>query len=203
MKRVIRLFLIGCIGATFFSCSEKKSDNQMSVQDAVYSNILTRTSVRQYTDQTVEQGKIDTLLRAGMAAPSAGNKQPWRFIVIQDKDIISAIADSAGKKPAQNAPLLIAICGDSNDTFPEDAFDFWVEDCSAVTENMLLAAHSMGLGACWLGFYPRKEGVAILRSILNIPNYIIPLSVISVGYPNESPAPKDKWDAEKIHYNRW
>ena len=165
--------------------------------------MLTRTSIRQYTDQAVEQGKIDTLLRAGMSAPSAGNKQPWRFIVIQDKNIISAIADSANKKPAQTAPLLIAICGDSNDTFPEDGFDYWVEDCSAVTENMLLAAHAMGLGGCWLGFYPRKDGVAILRSILNIPNYIIPLGVISVGYPDESPAPKDKWDEKKIHYNRW
>ena len=165
--------------------------------------MLTRTSIRQYTDKTVEQGKIDTLLRAGMSAPSAGNKQPWRFIVIQDKNIISTIADSANKKPAQNAPLLIAICGDSNDTFPEDGFDYWVEDCSAVTENMLLAAHAMGLGACWLGFYPRKDGVALLRSILHIPNYIIPLSVISVGYPNESPEPKDKWDEGKIHYNQW
>lgn len=192
--------IIAC--AMTISCSQN-TDKQESSQNAVFSNMLTRTSIRQYTNKTVEQGKIDTLLRAGMSAPSAGNKQPWRFVVIQDKEIIDAIADRAQKKPAQTAPLLIAICADSNDTFPEDGFDYWVEDCSAATENMLLAAHAMGLGGCWLGFYPRKEGIAVLRSILNLPNYIIPLGVISVGYPNESPTPKDKWDETKVHYNRW
>ncbi len=181
-----------------------KSERSESSASSSMENILTRTSIRDYQDKPVEDEKIEQMLRAAMAAPSAGNKQPWRFIVIKDKNTLKAISENFHTmKMAAKAPLAIVVCGDLNATFPGDGVDYWVEDTSAATENLLLAAHSLGLGAVWCGIYPMKERVALLKDMLDIPDDIVPLNVVPVGYPAEDPMPKDKWKPDEIHYETW
>ena len=172
--------------------------------NAVIDNIMTRTSVRAYTSQPVDDTTVETMIRAAMAAPSAGNKQPWRFVVVTQGEILQQISDTLHTmRMAKDAPLAIVVCGDLNDTFPGEGLDYWVEDASAATENLLLAAHSLGLGAVWCGIYPMSERVEYLSRLLELPGNIVPLNVVPIGYPAESPAPKDKWKPENIHYNTW
>ena len=191
------------------SCNQPSGDNQKATasdtdkgQSAI-ENIMTRTSIRQFKNQPVEQEKIDILLKAAMAAPTAVNLQPWHFIVIDDKATIDLLS---GNQPT-NAPLLIALCGDTDKTMMPDGKtklpDFWVEDVSAATENLLLAAHALGLGAVWTGVYPAMERTAEVANVLNCPNNIVPLAVVRVGYPDESPEPKNKFKEENISYNKF
>lgn len=184
----------------------KGGDNETATTDSnpAIENIMTRTSIRDYQDRKVEDEKVEQIIRAAMAAPSAGNKQPWRFIVIKDKKTLEAISENfKSMKMAAKAPLAIVVCGDMKATFPGDGTDYWVEDASAATENLLLAAHSLGLGAVWCGIYPMPDRVALLKEMLDIPDDIIPLNVVPVGYPAESPEPKDKWNPDEIHYETW
>ncbi|MGM9802986.1 MAG: nitroreductase family protein [Muribaculaceae bacterium] len=178
--------------------------NETSIEDAVLNNIMTRTSIREYTDEKISEEQITQLLKAGMAAPSAGNKQPWQLIVIDDKNTKDAItANISPAQPAAKAPLVIVVCADTTLTFPGDGHDYWIEDCSAVTQNILLAAHGMQLGAVWLGVYPQMNRCKFLSQLLSLPSTIIPLGMVAVGHPAENPAPKDKWDESKIHKNSW
>lgn len=180
------------------------TDGDSNGTDAVIENIMTRTSIRDYQDKPVEDAKIEAMLKAAMAAPSAGNKQPWRFVVIKDKNTIKAISENFHTmKMAEKAPVAIVVCGDLNATFPGDGVDYWIQDASAATENLLLAAHSMGLGAVWCGIYPMKERVSLLKDMLELPDDIVPLNVVPVGYPAQDPAPKDKWKPDYIRYESW
>jgi len=191
------------------SCSTQPGEQQETAAktadngQAAIENIMTRTSIRQYKDQPVEQEKIDIMLKAAMAAPTAVNLQPWHFIVIDDKNTLKLLS---GQQP-NNAPLMIAVCGDTNKTTMPDGKgklpDFWVQDVSAATENLLLAAHAQGLGAVWTGVYPVMERVAEVANVLNCPENIIPLAVVRIGYPDESPEPKDKFKQENISYNKF
>ena len=194
------------LGACTNQGTEQKQEAAVNTTDngqAAIENIMTRTSIRQYKDQPVEQEKIDIMLKAAMAAPTAMNLQPWHFIVITDKDVIKQLG---GPRPT-NAPLLIAMCGDTDKTSMPDGKgklpDFWVEDVSAATENLLLAAHALGLGAVWTGAYPAMERVADIANVLNCPQNILPVAVVQIGYPDESPTPKDKFDEKNISYNKF
>ena len=169
----------------------------------VIDNIMTRSSVRTYTSQAVEQEKLDILLKAGMAAPSAGNKQPWEIMVINDRKILDAFPPLIkGTHMAAKAQQAIVVLGTpAKALIPE----YWVQDCSAVTENILLAAHGLGLGAVWSGVYPengtgRVEGMS---KLLNLPEGTYALNVIVIGYPEGEPVVKDKWDASKVYYNTY
>lgn len=194
------------LGACTTPNNDKEGDetaNSMANGQAAIENIMTRTSIRQYKDQPVEQEKIDIMLKAAMAAPTAVNLQPWHFIVITNKQTIDQLS---GRQPT-NAPLLIALCGDTDKTTMPDGNgklpDFWIQDVSAATENLLLAAHALGLGAVWTGVYPIMERTAEVANVLNCPKNIIPLAVVRVGYPDESPEPKNKFKEENISYEKF
>lgn len=163
--------------------------------------ILTRRSIRAYTEQPVTEATIELLLKAAMAAPSASNKQPWKFVVITERIQLDKLAEVCpyGKMLTQ-APLAIAVCGDMQ---ADQDSGYWVQDCSAATQNILLAAHASGLGAVWLGVYPRPKRVADVARLLDLPTGIIPLGLLSIGYPAEVKPPSERFDLSKVHYNHW
>lgn len=187
------------IGALMTSCCGECSTGAVaSSEEAVINNIMTRSSVRSYTSQAVEAEKIEVLLKAGMAAPTGSNKQPWEFVVITDTAILNQLPYVAGgMRMAAGAPLAIAVLGD------ERVSGSWILDCSAATENILLAAHAMGLGAVWCGVHPDNESgrVAKMAKLLNLPGGVKALNAIIIGYPDSEPTVKDKWKPEKVHYN--
>jgi nitroreductase/flavin reductase (DIM6/NTAB) family NADH-FMN oxidoreductase RutF len=201
----IALVILSVKVAFFSGSSSSKSEGDtISAETAVFDNIMTRTSVRAYQDRPIEDEKVEKMLQAAMAAPTAANKQPWKFIIIKDKNTLKTIADHFHTMTmAAQAPMAIVVCGDMSLTLDRDGRDYWIEDTSAATENLLLAAHSMGLGAVWCGIYPQMERVKYLSELLKLPEDIVPLNVIPVGYPAEDPAPKDKWKPESVHYESW
>ncbi len=169
----------------------------MNVLDA----ILTRRSIRLYTSKPVPRELIDDLLKAAMSAPSAGNERPWHFIVLTDRGILDEIPKfHPYSGMLKQASVAILVCGD---TRLERHKGYWVLDCAAATENVLLAAHSKGLGAVWCGVYPTEERVAGFRKLLHIPEHVMPFSLIPVGYPAEIKQAEDRFDRSRIHDNRW
>jgi nitroreductase len=164
--------------------------------------ILTRRSVREYTSRAVPDELASELLEAAMQAPSAGNQQPWHFIVIKDRHQLDMMADALPfGKMLHNAPICIVVCVDLK---LEKFRDFWVQDCSNATLNLLLAAHDRGLGAVWVGVYPVEDRVEGLRHILGLPETVIPMSVIPLGYPSSPLAPAEKrFDPSRVHQDRW
>ncbi|KZL91966.1 nitroreductase family protein [Clostridium magnum] len=163
--------------------------------------ILNRKSIRKYKDIKVSDEIVEELLRAAMAAPSAGNQQPWDFVVLRDKEIMKKITEfHPYSKMLLNTDTAIVICGDE----AKEIFKgYWVQDCSAACENILITAEDKGLGAVWLGVYPMEDRIAPLKEILNLPESVIPLSIIPIGYPDEERKPQDRFNKERIHYDRW
>ncbi len=179
-------------------------NNVASDSAAVISSIMTRTSIRQYTDDPVTEAQIETLLRAAMAAPTAADARPWQFVVVKERAMLDSIPMHLRQAaPVSRSQVAITICGDMQKAFGGEARDYWVEDTSAATENLLLAAHAMGLGAVWCGIYPQSEKVKYMSELLQLPEYIVPMGIVAIGHPAESPEPKDKWDAERVHVNVW
>ena len=171
----------------------------------VLENIFARKSVRRYTDQPVSREQLDTLVRAAMAAPSGRDMRPWKFVVVDD----AAVMDSLSRqlpyaKMLQEAAAAIVVCGDMSivDKSGNPSVN-WQFDCSAATQNLLLAAEAMGLGAVWTGVHPYEDRLAAVKRALILPEHIIPLNVIPIGYPKGEALPKDKYAAENIHYNGW
>lgn len=195
MKRFVKLLAIA--GATFIAMTSCSNNTEVRNTDAVLDNIFARKSVREFTSEPVSDKQVETLLKAAMAAPSALNRQPWRFVVVTDKETLAAMAEEMPYARLDTAPLAIVVCGDMS-----VSEKFWVHDCSAATENLLLAAESMGLGAVWTAASD-DERAAIVREALGLPASVHPLCVVPVGHPDGDFQPKDKWDPSKIHYNRW
>ena len=178
---------------------EKAIGNDASAA-AVFQNIFSRTSVRKFKQQPVEDAKIEALLRAGMAAPTSGDLHPWHFVVLKEKKDIEAYAAS-NKYHAEDikkTPLFIFVCADTTRMAEGQGRELWVQDLSAVSENILLAANAMGLGACWTTIYPIQKKVMGISRTLKLPANLIPLNGIIIGYPDEPLHPKDKWDTKKI-----
>ena len=178
---------------------EKKQMNSNAALDC----IMSRTSIREYTDRQVPDSVVETLLKAGMAAPTAMNKQPWEFIVVTDAKTREAISKADMYIRAKEAPLVIIACGNLNKEEDGPGADFWVQDVSAATENILLAAHAQQLGAVWCGIYPIKDRVEALSHILGLPPHVIPLSAICIGYPKTEHHPKNKWNPAAVHYGKF
>lgn len=171
-------------------------------QKEIYDMIMSRTSVRSFLDQPVEHKKVDMLLHAGMAAPSAYNKQPWHLAVIDDRKLLDQIPHfSPYASMVKEAPLAIVVCGDMHKTLNGIEQEFWIQDCAAVTENILLMAHALNLGAVWTALYPLEDRYKGMQKLLGLPNNLIPLNTIIIGYPKSHPAPKDKWNEANISFN--
>lgn len=181
---------------------ETNTTNDNETMNTTLETLMTRTSIRSFTDRPVSADTIEMLLRAGMAAPTAVNKQPWHFVVITDRAKLDELGGNGRQSQMwQESTLAIVVCGNMEKALEGPAQAFWVQDCSAATENILLAAHALGLGAVWTGCYPMEERMANVSQVLNLPEHIVPLCVIVMGYPNEQPEPKDKWKVENISYN--
>ncbi len=163
--------------------------------------IRTRRSIRQFRKGIVTREFEDRILQAAMAAPSAGNQQPWEFVVVREQRMLNTLPSvHPYAQMCPSAALVIVVCG-----VParEKHRDYWVQDCSAAMENLLLAAHDLGLGAVWLGVHPRADRVAGLRGLLNIPEAVTPLCMAAIGWPAESIPPEDRFDSARIHLDRW
>jgi len=165
--------------------------------------IFGRRSIRRYQGRAVEPEKVEALLRAAMAAPSAVAKDPWRFVVLRDKAVLKRVSEGLRNgRFLADAPLGIVVCGDLSAAHDRQE-SYMLQDCSAAIENILLAAHAVGLGACWLGVHPRPTRVAFMREALGIPESITPVSGISIGYPAETKASRTRYNASWVHYDGW
>lgn len=201
MKRI--LIALTVIAMAFTSCKQSET---VDATQAVLDNIAARTSVRAYTSEPVPDEMVETLLRAAMAAPSAMNRQPWEFVVVNDRAVLDTLAGQLRyAKMLVQAPLAIVVCAETMITHRDGSQSengLWEHDASAATQNILLAAKALGLGAVWTAASD-PERSAVVKEALNIPGTIMPLCVIPIGFPAEDSEPKDKWKPEKIHYNKW
>ena len=163
--------------------------------------ILARRSIRKYTDETVTDEQVEALLRAAMAAPSAGNQQPWSFVVIRDKAVFEAVTEfHPYAKMLPCAPVAILVCGHpEGGRWPQ----FWEQDCAAATQNVLIAAEQLGLGSVWLGVHPLPERVEGMRRLLGIPGSVVPFSLVPVGRPAGRKPRADRFDPARVHHGRW
>lgn len=163
--------------------------------------ILSRRSIRKFSTKMIKDEDLTLLLRAGFAAPSAHNRQPWEFIVVKDESLLNDLAKHHPyAKMLPEAGCGIVVCGDNE---KQKDIGFLVADCSAVIENILLAAHALHLGAVWCGLYPIPELIKMSKEILNLPNTIVPVGVIAVGHPVEIKPSRENYEEKRIHYNQW
>ncbi len=167
----------------------------------IFEALHTRRSIRKFTSQGVSDELIEKMLAAAMMAPSAGNQQPWQFILVTDADQKEKIATvHPYVKMVCEAPLAILVCGDLT---KEKFAGYWPQDCSAAMENLLLAAHGLGLGAVWTGIYPMEDRIMRFREICSLPEHVIPLGLAIIGWPDHKSVAGERYNPERIHYNRW
>lgn len=211
MKRTATVFAMAAVLLLAAACCKDNAPAQKSALDV----IKARTSIRAFTGEKLTEEQINTLLRAAMAAPTAADVRPWRFVVITDDDVKAGLYEGERhKKMAVDAGAVIIVCGQTTrmvkphgseaDAEPVSRPNgYWYEDCSAATENLLLAATALDLGAVWLSCYPNEKSVERISAYLGLPADVTPLAIVPVGVPAENPEPKDKWNPDNIHYNRW
>ena len=181
------------------SCmGDQKQDETTLKSKAVLENIAERKSVRKYLNKSVEEDKIDAMVKAGMAAPSGMDRRPWEFVVVTDREALDSMAAKLPyAKMLTNAPLAIVVCGDTTRS------SYWYLDCSAATQNVLLAAEALGLGAVWTADYPYEDRIDVVRQNTGLPENIVPLCVIPIGYPDGPQKAKDKFDLQRVHRNKY
>ena len=181
------------------SCmGDQKQDETTLKSKAVLENIAERKSVRKYLNKSVEEDKIDAMVKAGMAAPSGMDRCPWEFVVVTDREALDSMAAKLPyAKMLTNAPLAIVVCGDTTRS------SYWYLDCSAATQNVLLAAEALGLGAVWTAAYPYEDRIDVVRQNTGLPENIVPLCVIPIGYPDGPQKAKDKFDLQRVHRNKY
>ncbi len=163
--------------------------------------LLTRRSIRKYKEDKVSDNQLEILIKAGMHAPSAANKQPWHFVIFRDKAIINKITEfhqNAGM--LKNASAAILVCWDEQ---LQHGKGYGPVDCSAATQNILLATHSIQIGAVWVGIYPREHRMRAVHELFHLPENIQPFSIISIGFPDEEKSSPDRYRPERIHYETW
>ncbi len=202
---VVLIVVLLIIGITMFTKNDNAGQSGAAVgRQSTLEVIHRRSSIRDYTSQKVSKETLETLVRAGMAAPSAMNKQPWQFIIVDDREILDAFGDAIRTSSmAKKAPAAILVCGDMEKAGEGWLQQYWIQDCSAVSQNILLAITELGLGGVWTSVYPAEDRMEKIARILNLPEHIIPLNIIPLGYPAQPDSPKDKWNPELIRWNGW
>ncbi len=176
-------------------------DVKLEVDLDIFEAIETRRSIRHYRPEPVSNDSIERILSAAMMAPSAGNQQPWQFIVIRKRELLDAIPDfHPHAEMVLQVSVAILVCGDLR---LENHKGYWVQDCSAATQNLLLAAHGLGLGAVWTGIYPRQDRVKGFRNLLNLPQEVMPLALVPIGYPDRKGSGVERFDRARIHQDGW
>ncbi len=197
-KKYILFGLITICSISFMSCSQK-DEKQITKKEAALSAIYNRKSVRSFIkDRPVSNEDVQALIKAGMSAPSGKDTRPWEFVIINDRAILDKMAEELPTaKMLSQAPMAIVVCGDTIRS------SYWYLDCSAATENILLAAEAMELGGVWTAAYPYRDRMATVIKHTNMPAQVLPLAVIPIGYPMGNHSVKDKYDEKKIHMNKW
>ena len=205
--KIAKFSLLAAVVAAAAACSPKQAATP-SALDTIFS----RKSVRSYTDQAVSDQQVETILRAAMSAPTGMNVQPWRFVVVRDPAVKEVLAGGFNKMIA-TAPVVFVVCGettlvrrprtnpDAEPVLVENGN--WTADCAAATENLLLAAEALGLGAVWTACYPYEDRMNPAREVLGLPDNVSPYCIVPCGYPAGDDQPKDKWKPENIHYDKW
>ena len=161
--------------------------------------LLKRRSIRKFTDEPVSEEDVLKLLHAGMSGPSACNRTPWEFFVVTNPEILEKLRKSARYSKIK-APLAIVVCGNLSKALPLQLSPFWIQDCSAATENILLKATDLGLGAVWCGIHPMKTSEKKVSEALSLSEKLVPLNIIHIGHPAEFPDPRDQYNEKKVHY---
>lgn len=170
--------------------------------------IMTRRSVRRYSDRHIGDEALRAILKAGMSGPSCVNARDWSFIVVRDRDMLARMAEANGRpaEPLKHADAGILVCGDLSRAFPH-AKEYWVIDGAIAAQNMVLAAQSLGIGSVWLGTWPQMDRVERQEKLFDLPEHIVPHSILALGYPEEDeeqgPRPKPEWEADRVHFERW
>lgn len=191
------IFSLSTLLLILIACDSNPSPQNETNQ--TLETIFNRKSVRTYTARPVEKEKLETLVRAGMAAPSSRDRRPWEFVIVTDRKLLDTLGDGLPlARMLKETRQAIIVCGDTI-----KSGNAWFLDCSAAAQNVLLAAESLGLGAVWTAAFPYPDRMKIVRETLNLPEHIIPLTVIPIGYPQGKEKPKDKFNAKQIHYNGW
>ncbi|WP_147820632.1 nitroreductase family protein [Salidesulfovibrio onnuriiensis] len=167
----------------------------------IFEALHNRRSIRKFEDKSVSDEDLKAILEATMMAPSAGNAQPWQFVVVTDREKLEAVTKiNQYAQMAPKAPVSILVCGDLS---LEKYAGYWVQDCSAAIQNMLLAACGKGLGTVWTGIYPMEDRVAGFRELFKLPENVVPLGLIVLGHPAQTPKSESRYRQERIHYNEW
>lgn len=194
------LYLVGVL--SLFSCGKTKQQDDGRnpiIENVTLQTILNRKSVRTYTGREITDEQINLMLRAGMSAPSSRDRRPWHLMVISDKSVLNSLGSQLKNATIiKNANKAIIVCGD--DQLSDNC---WFLDCAAVTQNILLAAESMGIGAVWTAVYPYEDRAGVVNKMFQLPEHIHALAIIPLGYPEGRHTPKNKFDSGRIHYNKW
>lgn len=162
--------------------------------------IMTRRSIRTWTDEPVAEGERRIVLEAAMNAPSAADARPWHFVTMDDPEVIGQFTELGGTEMLAESTFMVLVCGDvSKEIYP----GFWPQDCSCAAQNMQLAAHDIGLGCVWIAIHPLEERVQTCRRILGIPESITPFALLAMGVPNEVLPPEARYEQERVHPNKW
>lgn len=166
--------------------------------------IFTRRSIRSYRDEPITDETMQLLLKAAMSGPSCVNARDWSFIIVRSREMLNKMADANGRpaEPLRSAAAAVMVCGDLNRSFPP-AKDYWVIDGAIAAQNIVLAAHALGLGSVWLGTWPQKERVEAQAKLFGLPESIVPHSVIALGYPLKEPAERNVFEADRVHMEKW
>ena len=202
---VLAIALLGALTRLVYVVNTSLPTPAVDKKAVVLDNIFSRKSVRSFTEAPVDKEILDTLVRAAMAAPTGRDMRPWQFVIINEREMMDSLSKKLPyAKMLTQAQAAIVVCGDMSVTDKEgNPSCNWTFDCSAATENLLLAAEAMGLGAVWTGVHPYESRLAAVTSALGLPEHIIPLNLIPIGYPKGAPQPKDKFNQKQIHYNGW